>query len=77
MRVLQFRRDPDLAQEAFGTQAGGYLRVEDLDGDLAPVPDIIGQVDHRHPAAAELALDRVTVGKGCFQALKLFGHGLG
>jgi hypothetical protein len=37
------------------------IRVQNLDGDLAPVLDILGQIDSRHPASAELALDAVAI----------------
>jgi hypothetical protein len=38
--------------------------MEDLQGDGAGVPEIAGQVDGGHAAAAELALEQVAVGQG-------------
>jgi hypothetical protein len=38
--------------------------MENLQGDGAVVPDIAGQVDGGHAAAAELALEYVAVGQG-------------
>src|SRR6478672_11100413 len=35
--------------------------MEDLDGDVAVVPEVVGEVDGRHPASPELALDAVAV----------------
>ena len=37
------------------------LGVEDLDGDLAAVLQVLGEVDGGHAALAELALDAVAV----------------
>ena len=54
----------DLTQEALPAQSSGELRAEDLDGDLAPVLQVLGEVDHGHPSRAELALDVVPVGQG-------------
>ncbi len=70
MRVLQVGGDPDLVEEAFGAQDGGQLGMENLDRDLALVLDIVGQVDRRHAAAAELTLDRVAVGQCGRQAVQ-------
>ena len=51
--------DLDLAQEALGAERGRQLGVEDLERDLAVVPEVLGEVDRGHPAAAELALERI------------------
>ena len=64
VRVLQRRDRADLAHEAFGPDHGGKFRLEDLDGHLAAVPEVLRQVDGGHPAGAELALDPVAVGQG-------------
>ena len=50
-------RDTDLAQEALGAEHRAELGVEHLDRDLAVMPDVVGQVDRGHAAAAELALE--------------------
>jgi hypothetical protein len=62
--VLQVRRDADLAQEALGPEHGAELRVEDLDGHGAVVPDVARQVHGRHAAAAEHARQLVALGEG-------------
>jgi hypothetical protein len=54
----------DLTQEAIPAQGGGELGTEHLDGHRAPVLQILGEVDDRHPSRAELALEVVSVGKG-------------
>ena len=59
VRLLQRRRHSNLALEPLGADAGGELRREDFDDDLAAEADFVGDEDARHPAAAELALERV------------------
>jgi len=62
--VLKGGDGPDLAQEALGADDGGELGAEDLDGDLAAVLQVLGQVDRGHAALAELALDAVAAAEG-------------
>ena len=57
--------DRDLAGEPFAADNGRELRPEHLQGDRTAVPEVVREVDCGHPAAAELALDRVTVGHHC------------
>jgi hypothetical protein len=59
--MLQLGRHPDFPVEPFGPEICRQFRVQNLDGDLAPVLDILGQIDSRHPASAELALDTVAI----------------
>jgi hypothetical protein len=66
--------EPDLALKAFRPQIGGELRVEDLQRDRAVVPEVIGQIDRRHAAPAELALDPVTVAEGLGEGRIDWGH---
>ena len=40
---------------------GAQLRVEHLDGDLAAVLQVFGEIDRGHAALAELALEAVAV----------------
>ncbi len=58
----------DLAEEPVGTQGRRQLWVEHLEGDRPVVAQIVGEVNHGHAAAAELALDAVLVGKGNLEA---------
>ena len=62
--MLQARGDADLAQEALGAERRGELGAQHLERDLAVVPEVVGEVDRGHAAAAELALDRVAAGEG-------------
>ena len=52
----------DLAQEPLAAERLGEVRVEDLDGDVAVVLEVAGEVDGRHAAGAELALDAIVRG---------------
>jgi hypothetical protein len=47
---------------------------EDLYGYAAAVPEVLGEVDRRHPATAELARDRVALRKGRLEAVKQISH---
>ena len=53
----------DLAQEPLAAERLGEVVVEDLDGDVAVVLEVAGEVDGRHAAGAELALDAVVGGE--------------
>src|SRR5690349_21402291 len=54
----------DLAEKALPTERGGELWGQYLDGHRPTVLQVFGQVHGRHPAATELALDRVPPGEG-------------
>src|SRR5688572_22180577 len=64
VRMLQVRGELDLLEEPVGAQDGGELGVEDLDGDLAAVLQIFGEIHGRHAAAAELPLDAIAIREG-------------
>ena len=59
--MLESRSETDLSKEPLGPKLGRQLGMEDLERDGTIVPDVVGQVDHRHAAAAELTLERVAV----------------
>ena len=63
--MLQRRDRLDLAQEPRGADDRGELGLQDLDGDLAVVLQVLREIDGGHPARAELALDAITVGQSC------------
>src|SRR6476619_4916611 len=73
--MTQAGGDLDLAEEALGSDGAGQLRPEDLHGDRAVVLQVLSEVDGGHPAATELALDRIAVGKGDRQDSQRVGHG--
>ena len=72
--MLEPGGEPDLALEPLGAERGGELGEQDLEGDRAVVAEVVGQVDDGHAAAAELALEGVTVGEGVAQAVR-HAHG--
>ncbi len=61
--MLQGGGGLDLDHEAVGAEDGGELGLEDLDGDLAVVLEVVGEVDGGHAAGPKLALDAVAVGQ--------------
>ena len=61
--MLECRDRPDLAHEPLGADHGGELGAEHLDGDPPAVLQVLGQVDRRHPALPQLALDLVPIGQ--------------
>ena len=67
MRVCETSGDLDLAEKPLRPESGRELGFQDLDGDFAMVLPVLGEVDRRHPAAAEFALDRVPVGECSLQ----------
>ena len=72
VRMLQAGRDLDLLEEALGADHRRQLGVQHLHRHLAVMARVRREIDGRHPAAAELALDRVSVGQRPFQR---FVHG--
>ena len=65
VRMLQAREQRDLAAKALGRLSVGDFGVDELERDLAIVPDVVREIDGRHPAAADLALDLVSSGDDC------------
>jgi hypothetical protein len=62
--MAEVRGGFDFPEKSFGTQCGGELGTEDLNGHLAVVPYIFSEVDRRHAAGPNLTLDAVAVGEG-------------
>ncbi len=73
--MLEIGRDLDLGQEALAAEDGGELGVQDLDGDLAAVLEVFGEVDGGHATLAQLAPHAVPVGDGRGEAGRGAGHG--
>ena len=63
MRVLQLGGGADLPEEALGPQGGRQLGMQHLEGDQPVMLKVVREVDRGHPAAPELALDRVAIGQ--------------
>ena len=68
VRVLQLRRDLNLATEPLHVHAG-QLGVEHLDHYLSVEGAFAGEKHAAHPAAAELALDGERIAEGFLQSL--------
>ena len=66
----------DLAEKPLRAECSREIRPQDLYCDLAMVPQVVGEIDGRHPPAAELTLDRVAVDEGSLQSGEEIGHGL-
>ena len=75
--MCQPRGDLDLAQESLLHDRGGQLGVQHLDRDLAAVLEVLGEIDGRHAAASDLAIDPVPVGQRPCQRLGVGRHGPG
>src|SRR5687768_11253897 len=63
MRVLESRRQLDLALEPLGAQPGRKVRRQHLDHDLSIDCHLVSEKDARHSAATELAFDAIPVAK--------------
>ena len=66
--MLEPRGDADLAQEALGPERVSQLGMQDLERHRPVVPEVPGEIDRGHAAAAELALDHVAVGQRGLEA---------
>jgi hypothetical protein len=73
--MLQIRRRGDLGEEPLRADHGGQLRFEHLERDLAPVLQVLGEIDRRHATRAELSLDAVAVGECAGEARSGVAHG--
>ena len=74
--MLQARRQLDLGQKPIGAERLGDSGADDLDGDLPRVPNVVREVDGRHPAFAELALDVVAARETAPEHVVGLGHAL-
>jgi hypothetical protein len=59
--VLEIGYDPDLTEESVGTERGGKLGAENLERDLALVPQVAGEVDGGHATLSQFPLQLVSV----------------
>ena len=63
--MLELGGELDLAEEALGADDRGELGVHHFERDRAVVSEVVGEIDRRHAARAELALEAVAGGEGC------------
>jgi len=59
--VIEPGADANLLQESLGAQCGGQLGPEHLERHFAIVLQIASEIHRRHPAGADLTLQRVAV----------------
>jgi hypothetical protein len=62
--VLELRGDLDLSDEAWPSHRGGELLTQHFERDLAPMPNVLCQVDGRHAALPKLSLDAIAAPEG-------------
>jgi hypothetical protein len=60
--MRELRGGLDFQKESVEAEAGGEFGTENLQRNAAVVLEIPGEVDGRHPALPELALDGIAVG---------------
>ena len=63
--MLQAREEGDLAPKALGRLTVRDLGVDELDRDLAVVPNVVRAIDGGHAAATDLAIDLIPAGDDC------------
>ena len=63
--------DLDLPEEPLRAEHRGQLRPEHLERHLAPVLEVVGEVDGGHAAAAELTLEAVAARERRLKTLEL------
>ena len=66
--VLKACGEVDFAFEALAPEVSGDLVMQDLQGDRAVVPEVMGEVDDGETSATKLALDAIPVDKGTLEA---------
>ena len=62
--MLKLGGKADLAFEALGAHGRRELGEQDVDGDVAVVLDVLGQLDRGHAAATKFLLELVAVADG-------------
>ncbi len=70
--MLEVGGRPDFGQEPLGAEGRGELGVQHLDGDVAVVLQVVGEIDRGHPALPKLAVDPVALRQRRYQALVHF-----
>jgi hypothetical protein len=68
--MLEPGGDPDLVEEALGPECGRQIGMQHLEGYRAVVPQIVGEIDGRHTAPANLAVEPVASFQGLAQSVE-------
>ena len=66
---------PDLPDEPLRAEDRAQLRPQDLEGHLAVVLEVVGQIDGRHAAPPQLALEGIAADESGVQTGELIGVG--
>ena len=69
--MLQLGDGRDLAAKALGAERRGEIGMQNLEGDGTLVLRVASEIDRRHSAASELALDRVRYAKRDLQLIRI------
>ena len=64
----------NLAQEPVDADSGGEVRMEHLERDGAAMLEVVREIDGRHAAGAEFALNGVAAGEGGVESVDGGGH---
>ena len=75
VRVVQPRRDLDLAEKPFRAEDGGQLGTQHFHRHFAVMLDVLGEIHGRHSAGADFALYGVAAGECRRETVKGRGHG--
>lgn len=70
MGVLQPGGGSNLGEETFAAERGSQFGEENLDGDVAVMSEVMGEVDGGHPAASEFAHDPIAISEGERQVIE-------
>ena len=74
--MLELGGDVNLSEKTIRAERRRELRAEHLDRYVTLVLEVLREIDRRHAAVAELALDTVAVGKRRLEAVQKLGdHG--
>ncbi len=74
VRVLKVGGELDLGEKALGPDDRGQLRPQQLEGDPAVVPEVMGQIHRGHAAGTDFTLEPVAFGEGRLQPGDELGH---
>ena len=72
--MVQVGGGRDLAQKALGPEGVDQLGTEHLDGDLAIMLEVMREIDRRHAACTQLAVEAVAIGQGTLKSGLEVGH---
>ena len=74
VRMLELRRDEDLAVEALAVDPGREIWRQYFDDDIACEAGVLRDEHARHPSTAKLALEPVALAEASLEAVSELGH---